>query len=87
VLADAERIAHEYGVRIETGILQARSAGVAVVEEAAERQANLIMMAVNYRVRLGEFSMGKTVPYVLKNAECPVWIYRADLNTQKSGEE
>ncbi|NWJ47443.1 MAG: universal stress protein [Chloroflexi bacterium] len=80
VLADAERIAHEHGVRIETGMLQARSAGVAIVEEATDRQADLIMMAVNFRTRLGEFNMGKTVPYVLKNAQCPVWIYRDSLN-------
>jgi nucleotide-binding universal stress UspA family protein len=79
VLADAEKIAHEYGVRIETGMLQARSPGVAIVEESAERQVDLIMMAVNYRSRFGEFNMGKTVPYVLKNAQCPVWIYREML--------
>ena len=80
VLAEATKIAHEYGVRIETSILQARSAGVAVVEEAAERQANLIMMAVRYRSRLGDFNMGRTVPYVLKNSRCPVWIYREELD-------
>lgn len=80
VLAQAEKIAHEYGVRIETTMLQARSAGVAIVEEATERQVNLIMMPVRYRSRLGEFNMGKTVPYVLKNAPCPVWVYREELS-------
>ena len=37
VLQEAGKIAQEYGVEMETGILQARSAGVAIVEEAIER--------------------------------------------------
>jgi nucleotide-binding universal stress UspA family protein len=85
MLAEAKRQASEYGVPIETGILQARSAGVAIVEEANERQADIIMMAVTYRNRLGEFCMGKTVPYVLKNAVCDVWTYRASLEPEQSG--
>jgi nucleotide-binding universal stress UspA family protein len=79
VLEEAKKQACEYGIPIETGILQARSAGVAIVEEANERQAEVVMMAVTYRNRLGEFCMGKTVPYVLKNAACDVWTYRANL--------
>jgi nucleotide-binding universal stress UspA family protein len=82
MLAEAKRQACEYGVPVETGILQARSAGVAIVEEATEREATVIMMAVTYRNRLGEFCMGKTVPYVLKNASCDVWTYRAHLEAE-----
>ncbi len=83
VLAQAEKIAHEYGVEVETGILQARSAGVAIVEEATERQADLLLMAVTYRSRLGEFNMGQTVPYILKNAPCRVWMFRDELSKVK----
>ena len=78
-LTQANRIAHEYGVQIETGILQARSAGVAIVEEALERKATLIMMSVTYRSRRGEFNMGQTVPYILKNAPCRVWLFRDEI--------
>lgn len=79
VLEAAATIAEEYGVELETGILQARSAGVAVVEEAIAREASLIIMAVTYRNRKGEFNMGKTVPYVLKNAPCRLWMFREEL--------
>lgn len=79
VLEAACRIAQEIGVEVETGILQARSAGVAIVEEAVVRSAALIMMAVSYRNRKGEFNMGRTVPYVLKNAPCRVWVFREEL--------
>jgi hypothetical protein len=37
---------------------------------------DLILLGINYEKRFGEFSMGKTVPYVLKNAPCRVWICR-----------
>jgi nucleotide-binding universal stress UspA family protein len=83
VLEAATEIAQEYGVEIETGILQARSAGVAIVEEAIVRSASLIIMAVNYRNRKGDFNMGKTVPYVLKNAPCRIWVYREELQKEQ----
>ncbi len=79
VLETASQIAQEIGVDVETGILQARSAGVAIVEEAIVRSAPLIIMAVTYRNRKGEFNMGRTVPYVLKNAPSRVWIFREAL--------
>lgn len=86
LLAEAEKIVNEYGVDFESGILQARSAGVAIVEEATERKADLLMMAVTYRSRLGEFNMGRTVPYVLKNAPCRIWIFRDELSKIKGAQ-
>lgn len=80
VLVEAEKLVREYGVDFESGILQARSAGVAIVEEATERKADVIMMGVTYRSRRGEFNMGTTVPYVLKNAPCRVWLFRDELS-------
>jgi nucleotide-binding universal stress UspA family protein len=84
VLTEAEKIVKVYGVEFESGILQARSAGVAIVEEATERKADLIMMVVTYRSRLGDFNMGRTVPYVLKNAPCRVWMFRDELDPTKN---
>jgi hypothetical protein len=34
-------------------------------------------MAAQYRRRLGEFNLGLTLPYVLKNAPCRVLVARA----------
>lgn len=79
VLEEASKVALEYNIEFESGILQARQAGVAIVEEAIERGASLIMMAVTFRDRRGEFNMGRTVPYVLRNAPSRVWIYREEL--------
>ncbi len=76
VLDAAERAAAEAGLELETEILQARDVGTAVVEEAIEAQVDLIMLGIPYRKKFGELDLGKTVPYVLKNAPCNVWVYR-----------
>ena len=79
ILDSAERTAEEYGQEIETDILQARDVGTAIVEEAIEVEVDLIIMGIPYRRKFGEFDLGKTVPYVLKNAPCEVWVCREPI--------
>jgi|SRR5690606_14629581 len=62
--------------RISTDLLQARSAGAAIVDEAIERRAEAIAMATTSRVKYGKVTIGDTVPYVLKNAPCDVIVVR-----------
>ena len=47
----------------------------AIVNEAEEREADLILMGVKYKTPFGEFNLGDVAPYVLKNARCPVILY------------
>ncbi len=75
ILNHIEGIAREQGNRIDTDVLQAREAGPAIIDEAIEREADLILMGVAYKRRFGEFSLGEVVPYVLKNAACRVILY------------
>lgn len=77
VLAYAEAAAKRQDTLIQAELLQARSAGVAIVDEAIERGADLIIIGAHYRRRHGEFSLGETLPYVFKNAPCRVWVARA----------
>jgi nucleotide-binding universal stress UspA family protein len=76
VLDRAEKAAAEYKVGLSTELLQARATGPAIVDEATERDVDLIVMGVTYRKRFGEFYLGQTTPYVLKNAPCRVWVAR-----------
>jgi nucleotide-binding universal stress UspA family protein len=76
-LNHAESLTRGLNVVVETEILQARTVGAAIVDEAVERGAGTIIMAAQYRRRQGEFNMGLTLPYVLKNAPCRVLITRA----------
>ena len=76
VLEHAEQIARSAHGTIETELLQARAAGVALVDEAVERKVDLIILGIPYRNPLGDFQIGTTTQYILKNARCPVWLCR-----------
>ena len=75
ILDHMEITAEEEGYEIDTDILQAREAGLAIVDEAVERGVDLILMGVTYQMRFGQFSLGNVVPYVLKNAPCRAILY------------
>ena len=80
VLDDAERIAGECDVEIETEMVQARDTGPAIVGEAEDWQADAIVMGLPYKRRFGDFYLGKTAPYVLKHASCRVILFRERLD-------
>lgn len=80
ILDRSETIAEEENCEVDTDLLQAREAGLTIVEEAVERKASLILMGVRYKRRFGQFSLGNTVPYVLKNAPCRVILYHQSSN-------
>ena len=75
ILDHMERVAEEQDYEVETDLLQAREVGSAIVDEAVEREVDLILMGVKYKRRFGQFSLGSVVPYVLKNASCRVILY------------
>jgi len=81
VLEEVEQLAGEVGLAVETEMVQARDTGPAIVGEAEEWGADSIVMGLPYKRRFGEFFLGKTVPYVLKNASCRVILYREKLET------
>lgn len=85
VLDVAEGVAESAGVRIDPVLLQARDVGAALVDEAAERDADLLVLGLAYRRRFGgDFAIGRTIPYVLKNAPCAVWIVREPMPEEAS---
>ena len=79
ILDMAERIATEYDLSIETEMVQARDTGPAIVGEADEWHADVIVMGLPYKRRFGEFNLGKAAPYVLKHAPCRVILFRERL--------
>jgi len=83
VLDAAEGIADQLHCKLESVLVQARDVGAAIVDEAAAREADLIILGLPYRTRFGgDFAIGRAVPYALKNAPCAVWVVR-----QPMGEE
>jgi nucleotide-binding universal stress UspA family protein len=74
ILARAENIAQERGCLVETDILQAREVGPAIIDEAIEREVDLILIGVTYKKHFGQFCLGDVLPYVLENAPCRVLL-------------
>lgn len=75
ILDHAESVAEDEDYEVETDILQAREVGPSIIDEAVEREVDLILMGVKYKRHFGQFSLGSVVPYVLRNAPCEVILY------------
>lgn len=76
VLAEAEKVARQQDFEVEGEILQAREAGHAIVDEAIDRNVDLIILGMDYQRPFGEFELGQVPQYVMKSAPCEVWICR-----------
>ncbi|MBI4286630.1 MAG: universal stress protein [Chloroflexi bacterium] len=84
ILEHVETIAEEQDYEVETDLLQARDAGPSIIDEAVEREVDLILMGVSYKKRFGQFSLGHVVPYVLKNAPCRVILYQTIIGAEET---
>jgi nucleotide-binding universal stress UspA family protein len=83
ILDMAEGTAETAGVKLESVLLQARDVGAALVDETVEREADLLVVGLAYRTKFGgDFAMGRTIPYVLKNAPCAVWVVREPIQEE-----
>jgi nucleotide-binding universal stress UspA family protein len=83
VLDMAEAVAEGSKATLLPVLLQARDVGAALVDEASERDADLLVVGLPYRKRFGgEFAIGRTIPYVLKNAPCAVWVVREPIHEE-----
>lgn len=78
VLGAAARLAEQGGQKIETELLQARDAAAAIIDTARERRADLVLIGMPYRTRLGRVYVGKTVQNVYVGAPCAVLAYRQE---------
>jgi len=85
VLDIAEATAEAARYKLETVLLQARDVGAAIVDEAVEREADLIICGLPFRRRFGgDFTVGRTIPYILKNAPCAVWVIREAMPEEQA---
>ena len=80
VLDRAEVAAERAKLRVRTELLQARDVGAALVDEAISLDADLMLLGLPYRTRLGgDFAIGRTIPYVFQNAPCRVIVVRESV--------
>ncbi len=73
-LAEAQLVAADHGIAIETDIVRARSIGDAIVDKARETDADLIVLGSHPRWRRQSRFFSPTVDYVLRKASCEVMV-------------
>ena len=87
VLKDMESVARNYKCQMEARLVQARKTGTAVVQEAVDKGVDAIVVGTSYKRPFGSYSLGESIPYILKNAPCRVIVSRdpAELEQTRLG--
>jgi APA family basic amino acid/polyamine antiporter len=73
-LEEARALGFEHGVDVHGDVVRARSIGHAIVDEAARRHADLIVLGSSPRWRRQSRFFSPTVDFVLRNAPCEVLV-------------
>ena len=73
-LAEAVLLGEENDVRVEPITVRARAIGQAILEQAGERQSDLIVLGSSPRWRRQSQFFSPTVDYVLRSAPCEVLV-------------
>ncbi len=78
-LKRAMAIGREFDLQVTTQVIQARSAGEAIVDVAKENGADLIVVGAPAKRAIGALPppvspLGATTEYVIRNAPCRVWV-------------
>jgi len=74
LLNGAMEIADRIGCEAIAEVVQARDAGPAIVDEVRDHHCALILIGLVRNPQKANSELGKTVPYVLANAPCRVWL-------------
>jgi len=74
LLSSAMEIADRIGCEAIAEVVQAREAGTAIVDEAKDHHCALLLIGFVRHDSKANHTLGKTIPYVLANAPCRVWL-------------
>lgn len=74
LLSQARAVADDIGCEAVAEVVQARDIGPAIVDEAKDHGCSMIMLGLVRDPHKLHNDLSKTVPYVLSNAPCRVWI-------------
>jgi K+-sensing histidine kinase KdpD len=84
LLNESLAIAEEAGCEAVAEVVQTRDAGPAIVDEAKDHSLALIMLGLvrddTHKGHTKGNYLGKTIPYVLANAPCRVWVVQDSIH-------
>ena len=86
ILQQAERIARDANYRLHAGMVSARNAGPAVVQEAIDNSYDLVVLGLPYRRGQSPLPVGGTADFILKNAACQVLVSRESPPDHQPGQ-
>ena len=76
VLTQAERLGDDHRIKVRGELVQARQAGVAIVDEATANESDAIALGLGFEGPFGRFQLDEVSQYVLEHAPCDVWLFR-----------
>jgi nucleotide-binding universal stress UspA family protein len=76
VLTHAEQLCGAHRVKAHGELVQARQAGVAIVDEATAGDVDAIALGLGFQQPYGRFQLNEVSQYVLEHAPCDVWLFR-----------
>ena len=85
ILDRLESIGGREKCSVEGGYVQARHAGPAIVEEAVNKNAEIVILGLSRKRYSRDMSFGGTIAYVLKNAPCQVLLWRDSSRSNNGG--
>ncbi len=85
VLATAARVAEAFKVKFTPHVVAVRQAGRAIVEEAALRRSEVIILGITRKRRVGNIVFGRTTDFVLDHAPCEVLLNLVPENYPSGG--
>ena len=74
MLSRGKVFASNKGYDVQASLLQARDVASAIIDEATDRESDLIVMSSQYKRKFGVFNLGSVIPTVLKRAQCPIML-------------
>jgi K+-sensing histidine kinase KdpD len=86
LLGSAMEIAERVGCEAVAEVVQARDAGPAIVDEAKDHNCSLVLIGLTRQTTRTTNDLGKTVPYVLANAQCRVWLVQDPCPAQEQAQ-
>jgi nucleotide-binding universal stress UspA family protein len=76
-LKNAAAVARKFDVNVGQDLLQTRNLGQSLVDASGAHGCALVIIGVPYHLGMnGEFELGETADYLLKNAPSRVWVIR-----------